>query len=96
MAVKVAFQDAPESATAANSSKPAASVIIPKSALQNQAGKSIVWVIQNGKVERRAVTVSQTTGDEVSLSAGVVAGETVVLKSPKPLSDGQRVTVTKP
>lgn len=96
MAVKVAFQDTPEAATAANSIKPAASVIIPKSALQDQAGKSIVWVIQNGKVERRAVTVSQTTGDEVSLSAGVVAGETVVLKSTKPLSDGQRVTVTKP
>lgn len=96
MAVKVAFQDAPEAATTANSSKPTASVIIPKSALQDQAGKSIVWVIQDGKVERRAVTVSQTTGDEVSLSAGVVAGETVVLKSTKPLSDGQRVTVTKP
>lgn len=96
MAVKVAFQDTPEAATAANSSKPAASVIIPKSALQDESGRSIVWVIQNGKVERRAVTVSQTTGDEVSLSAGVVAGETVVLKSTKPLSDGQRVTVTKP
>ena len=96
MAVKVAFQDAPEAATTAGSAKSAPSVIIPKSALQDESGRSIVWVFQNDRAERRAVTVSQTTGDEVSLSAGVVAGETVILKSTKPLSDGQRVTVTKP
>ena len=96
MAVKVAFQDAPEAAATAGSAKSAPSVIIPKSALQDQSGRSIVWVLQNDRAERRAVTVSQTTGDEVSLSAGVVAGETVILKSTKPLSDGQRVTVTKP
>jgi RND family efflux transporter MFP subunit len=96
MAVKVAFQDAPEPAAVATTNKPTPKVIIPKSALQDQGGKNIVWVIQNERVERRAVTVSQTTGDAVSLSAGLAAGEIVVLKSTKPLSEGRRVTITKP
>jgi HlyD family secretion protein len=50
-----------------------------------------VLVMQNGKAERRAVTVSQTRSDEVVISAGVAAGEKVILDGPADLADGAAV-----
>jgi len=47
-------------------------------------------------VERRAVTVSRTEGEESVISAGLTAGERVVIKSAQPLTDGARVAEKKP
>src|SRR5688572_1135337 len=77
MGVKVAFREAGGSGSSAG-----LTVIVPKSAVQQQEGRDIVWVVQNGRAERRAVTVSLTVGEETQLSAGVAAGEQVVAKVP--------------
>jgi len=66
---------------------------VPKDAVQKDGGKDIAWVVRDGKVERRAVTVSNTSGGEVTLSAGLSSGETVVLNPPEKLTDGTAVTV---
>ena len=84
MAVKVAFQ-ADESAPAGKS------LTIPKSAVQDQGGQNVVWVLSGEKVERRAVSVSQTTGDQSTVSAGLSPGETIVTESSATLEDGRRV-----
>jgi RND family efflux transporter MFP subunit len=87
MGVKVAFHgDAP--AVAGNA------VAVPKAALQASAGRDIAWVVKDGKAERRAVTVAHSNGAEVTLSAGLAAGEAVVLNPPATLTDGVAVTVT--
>lgn len=96
MAVKVAFQDDPTPTDTTQAAKPGLNVVIPKSALQDDAGRSIVWVLLGDKVERRAVTVTQTTGEEIQLSAGLTVGEIIVIRSARPLTDGQRVSITKP
>ena len=93
MAVKVAFQSAP-SAEPAEAASPARTLIVPKEAVQDDGGRSIVWIVNNGRAERRAVTVGQTTGEETTLTAGVSGGETVVLRSSAPLRDGQKVKAT--
>ena len=84
MAVKVAFQ-ADESAPAGKS------LTIPKSAVHDQGGQNVVWVLSGEKVERRAVSVSQTTGDQSTVSAGLSPGETIVTESSATLEDGRRV-----
>ena len=84
MAVKVAFQS--------DATAPAGKfVIIPKSAVQDDAGTSIVWVIAGEKAERRAVSISLTNGDQSTVSAGLSSGETIVISSSAVLEDGSRV-----
>ncbi|MCW5551463.1 MAG: efflux RND transporter periplasmic adaptor subunit [Verrucomicrobiae bacterium] len=91
MSVKVAFREAGETGTATS---PA--VIVPKSAIQQQDGRDIVWVVQNGRAERRAVTVSLTVGGDTQLSAGVAAGERVVARVPAGLTGGTKLKEIKP
>ncbi len=89
MGVKVAFQgDQPAAAETANGQW-----VVPKSAVAVNAGRDVVWVVGNGKVERRAVTVAATFNDESTISAGLAAGESVVLNPSEKLTDGTAVTV---
>ena len=54
MSVKVAFREAGGSGPVAGRT-----VIVPKAAVQQQDGRDVVLVVQNGRAERRAVTVSE-------------------------------------
>jgi HlyD family secretion protein len=86
MSVKVAFRETGGSGPVAGRA-----VIVPKAAVQQQNGRDVVLVVQSGRAERRAVTVSNTRSDEVVISAGVAAGERVVLDWPTGLTDGAAV-----
>jgi multidrug efflux pump subunit AcrA (membrane-fusion protein) len=90
MAVKVAFRETgggPAAATRA--------VLVPKSAVQSRDGRDVVYVVQHGRAERRAVTVTDAQGDDSVLSAGVSAGESVVADPPAGLNDGMPVSARK-
>jgi len=88
MAVKVAFQS--------DESVPAGkSLTIPKAAVFDDNGTNIVWVLAGEKVERRAVSISLTSGDQSTVSAGVSPGETIVTSSSGTLQDGSRVKLTQ-
>jgi RND family efflux transporter MFP subunit len=89
MGVKVAFQsDEP-----ASSATPVRSLGIPKSAVAKVDNKDITWVVKDGKVERRAITVANSNNNQATVSAGLSAGESVVLDPPATLTDGTAVTV---
>jgi len=90
MSVKVAFRE-----TGGGTAAAIRAVLIPKSAVQSQDGRDVVFVVQNGRAERRAVTVTDTQGDDSVLSAGVSAGESVIVDSPAGLADGTAVKATK-
>jgi len=92
MAVKVAFR-----ATDDGKAAPAgSSVIVPKAALQNRDGRDVVWVVRDGRVERRAVTIAQTSGDESTIAAGLSGGEKVVVNPPSGLADGAKISEKNP
>ncbi len=89
MGVKVAFQsDEPTESTT-----PTRSLGIPKSAVVKIDNKDITWVVKDGKVERRAITVANSGGSQATVSAGLSVGESVVLDPPPTLTDGTAVTV---
>lgn len=90
MGVKVAFRETGGATPVAGRG-----VIIPKTALRSQDGRDVVFVVQHGKAERRAVSVSSARDDEVTLSAGVASGEKVVLNPPATLADGAAVKEAK-
>jgi HlyD family secretion protein len=89
MSVKVAFQSGGE----ARVSPPGTT--IPKSAVRQRDGRDVVWVVREGRAERRAVTVAGTRGDEVVIAAGLNGGERIVLEGGDALADGTKVTEAK-
>jgi RND family efflux transporter MFP subunit len=92
MGVKVAFR-ATDDAKAVPASE---SVIIPKAAIQNRDNRDVVWVVRDGRVERRAVTIAQTNGDESTIAAGLSGGEKIVVNPPAALADGARISEKNP
>ena len=92
MSVKVAFH---ETAAPASTNPATRTITLPKGALQQQDGRDVVLVAQNGRAERRAVTVSTTLNEEVVLSAGVTAGEHIIVDAPQGLADGSPIKEVK-
>jgi len=89
MGVKVSFlKETPAGQAAA-----APRVVVPKTAIRTAEGRSIVFVLKDDRVERRAVSVGLDNGDQVELVSGVTAGERVVVDGPPTLKDGDKVRV---
>lgn len=92
MAVKVAFRESgsPPPATTARRG-----VVIPKNAVREHGGRDVVFIVQHGRVERRAITVAGAQDDAATVTAGVSPGEKVVVDAPAELGDGAAVVEKK-
>jgi RND family efflux transporter MFP subunit len=90
MGVKVSFlREAPPPGQAPVAPR----VLVPKAAVRTSDGKSIVFVLQADRVERRAVRVGLENGGQLEILSGVSAGERVVVDGPPALKDGDKVKV---
>ncbi len=87
MSIKVAFREGGPNAGAGGSR----AVSVPKSAIHQQDGRDVVMVVVDGRAERRAVALASLAGEDALLSAGLAAGEKVVLEWPIGLKDGNPV-----
>ena len=90
MGVKVSFLNQRPTSDAA-AAKPR--LVVPKAAVRSADGRSIVFVMHTDRVERRAVSVGSTLGDQTEVLSGVNAGERVVIEGPQTLKDGDKVKV---
>lgn len=97
MGVKVAFQSAPQELATSTETKSSSQrlVIVPKEAVHHDGGKDVAWVVKDGRVERRAITVNGTDAESSTVTAGLSAGERLVLNAPTGLKDGAKVTEKK-
>lgn len=100
MGVSVAFLDQSAAGGAGGADElagaPASRRLLPRAAVRSVGGEDVVWVVAEGRVERRAVSLAAAAGDEVQVLAGVTPGEQVVLTGPDDLTDGQEVRVVEP
>jgi RND family efflux transporter MFP subunit len=86
MGVRVSFLESKASAPAPKG------VLVPASAIVQRDGKSVVFVVDDGKAWQHAVTpAKQTYGDLRLLPAGVPVGASVVDQPPAALHDGSPV-----
>jgi HlyD family secretion protein len=95
MGVKVAFLEHEEPAPKdkRKDKGPEAVAFIPKSAVRSEAGASFVFLFRDGKVERRAVKLGTERGTDVAVLAGVSPGDSLVVKGPESLHDGDKVEI---
>jgi RND family efflux transporter MFP subunit len=68
---------------------------IPRAAMRRDGESDVVFVVQDNKVERRAIMVGMPQGERIEVASGLSAGETVVVAGPETLADGARVKVMK-
>src|ERR1700732_3413255 len=92
MGIKVTFLGAEQKKQPGSE---AAAILIPQSAVHDENGKNIVFLVKDDKTERRAVTLGGKRGSDTEVIAGVTAGDTVVVKGPGNLRDGQSVEIRK-
>jgi RND family efflux transporter MFP subunit len=70
-----------------------AAIKVPLTALFQDKNATAVWVVENGAVRLVPVKVGGTTGNEVLLTGGVSAGQTVVTAGVNLLKPGQKVKI---
>ncbi|HKD81283.1 MAG TPA: efflux RND transporter periplasmic adaptor subunit [Candidatus Angelobacter sp.] len=90
MGVKVAFlSPAPPPGKSGSDAK----AIVPKSAVLDDGGKQVVYLVRDQKLERRAVSLGNERGSDVEILAGVSPGDLLVVRGAEKLHEGQAVEV---
>jgi RND family efflux transporter MFP subunit len=95
MGVRVSFLEdqPPGSQTAA--APPPHGVLVPASALRRDGSEDVVFVLQDRRAQRRAVTLGAARGDQRQVLSGVNPGEAVIVDPPAGLKDDTPVQEAK-
>ncbi len=97
MGVKVAFLEEerprPRGKAKDQEKVPQAVAFIPKNAVRTDSGTSFVLLVRDGKLERRAVSLGLDRGTEVAVLSGIAPGDSLVVKGPEGLHDGDKVEI---
>ena len=86
MGVKVSFRSA--------ESEPAEApegLLVDAAAVFPDTGRDLVYLVRDGRVQRRAVRLGDRRGSDVFVLAGLVEGDRVVVEGPEDLEDGAEV-----
>ena len=87
MGIKVRFLDD----TPAPVANAGPRIRVPAAAVQREGDNAYVWVVSDGRVERRAVTVGAENDGNVEVRAGVASGDELVSPVVQGLEDGGKV-----
>jgi RND family efflux transporter MFP subunit len=94
MGIKVTFLgEKPKEEPGAKAAK--AIPLIPQSAVRDDGGKKVVFLVKDDHLERRAITLGGSRGSDTEVVAGLAVGDTVVVNGPAELHDGQTVAVKR-
>lgn len=88
MSAKVAFLDHPVSS---EEQKPRTS--LNPDAVLKRNGNQVVFLVRGERVQETAVNTGEKIGEVLEVLSGVKAGDRVVIKPPKKLRDGSKITV---
>ncbi len=90
MGIKVRFLD---DAPAAQNAPKGPRIRVPSVAVQREGGDAFVWVVNDQRVERRAVTVGPESDGNTEILAGLNGGEELVSPLVPELVDGGKVKI---
>jgi HlyD family secretion protein len=69
--------------------------LIPQTAVRDDGGKKVVFLVKDDRLERRAITLGGTRGSDTEVAAGLAVGDIVVVNGPPDLHDGQSVAIKR-
>ena len=93
MGAKVDFL-APDSARSGASASTAKSVIrVPAAAVRTDAGASVVWIVRDGRLTRRAVTTGPVSAGFLEVRSGLNGGEQLLVSGVETPIEGMKVKV---
>jgi hypothetical protein len=90
MAARVEFL---EDAAPARGPAPPPRIFVPSAAVREEGGRSVVWVVRDGKVSRQAVEAGPVSGGRREIRSGLSGGEQVVTGQTGALEEGKTVKV---
>jgi RND family efflux transporter MFP subunit len=91
MSAKVTFEEPAKRATATEPLAPV--VMVPKEAVVSRDGKPVVFEVRDGKVRARPVVPGGERQGQVVVREGLAGSETIVMRPPETLKDGDAVRV---
>ncbi len=94
MGVKVTFLGEEKHKSKDSADSPNA-VLVPAGAIREDKGQKIVFLVKENRAERRAVTVGNARGADAEIIGGLTVGDTVIVKGPPDMRDGQSVEIRK-
>ncbi len=68
-------------------------LVIPRDAVVTENGRTVVFVVADGKARARQIELGMVSGPVVEVRSGLEAGESVVVAGQTDLTDGDAVTV---
>ena len=68
-------------------------VLVPRTAIRDDRGTPFVWTVTDGRAHRTPVTVGRDFGDRVQVTTGLQGTETVVVGTPPPLRENQKLQI---
>jgi multidrug efflux system membrane fusion protein len=71
-------------------------VVVPSAAVQLSSDGEFLYVVKDGKTNRRSITIGPVMGDQTVITKGVEQGEQVVTRGIDHLREGSKVEVEKP
>ncbi len=72
-----------------------AAALVPQTAVRDDGGKKVVFLVKDDRLERRAVTLGGNRGSDTEVIAGLVVGDTVVVNGLPDLRDGEAIAIKK-
>jgi RND family efflux transporter MFP subunit len=87
MGARVVFRDPAGEEMAAGPAR----VVVPAAAVRSVGGEDVVWLVIDGRAQRRTIEAGPVMGGEREVRSGLQGGETLILDPPAELADGERV-----
>lgn len=67
-------------------------VVVPASAVAKKGAVDTVFVLENGELHQKTITVAERSASDVYVSAGLTSGQSVVTSAVEGLTDGQKAS----
>jgi len=94
MGVRVSFLEEQKPVEA--DARPPRGVLVPTSALRREGATDTLFVLKDGKAQRRTVTLGGAFGNSRQVESGVSPGEAVIVDAPAELKDDAAVSAASP
>jgi RND family efflux transporter MFP subunit len=95
MGIKVTFLGEERKQAPGSKAAAVAMPLIPQTAVRDDGGKKVVFLVKDDRLERRAITLGSTRGSDTEVAAGLAVGDIVVVNGPPDLHDGQTVAIKR-